>query len=163
MEHPINVLDSMIDILGDALVVSPVIQSGDSNARLSNAQSNAANSATLSQSTRRHHHVFNFSKTSSNVAGSSSRSDSIGSSTFSSTFNPKTFFYVNSYLSEHSGYSQRLGCQHGEDLPFILGAPLFDQLISPITPSLFHINYTRQDATLSEAVMTYWINFAKFG
>ncbi|GFY40339.1 neuroligin-4, X-linked [Trichonephila inaurata madagascariensis] len=69
----------------------------------------------------------------------------------------KTFFYIFNHQSEFADYSTRLGCITGEDLPYIFGAPLVDSL------SHFSTNYTRAEVTLSEIVITYWTNFAKFG
>lgn len=69
----------------------------------------------------------------------------------------KSFLYIFSHQSEHSEYSTRLGCITGEDLPYIFGAPLVDSL------SHFSVNYTKSEVTLSEIVISYWTNFAKFG
>lgn len=52
---------------------------------------------------------------------------------------------------------QRQGCIHGEDLPYIFGAPLvggFNQ---------FPRNYTKSETTLSEIVMLLWANFTRSG
>lgn len=105
VQHPINVLDGTADALGDALVVAPLIRTGNY-----------------------HSHV-----------------------------QLKTYFYVFAYQSEEGNYSQRMGCIHGEDLPYVFGAPLIGSL------SYFNRNYTKSEMALSEAVMTYWTNFAKVG
>lgn len=52
---------------------------------------------------------------------------------------------------------QRLGCLHGEELPYVWGAPLVDSLAH------FPTNYTQAEVKLSETVLTYWVNFAKMG
>nr|XP_053654641.1 neuroligin-2-like [Cherax quadricarinatus] len=52
---------------------------------------------------------------------------------------------------------QRLGCVHGEELPYVWGAPLVDTL------SYFPINYTQPEVKLAEAMLTYWTNFARTG
>ncbi|GFS78373.1 neuroligin-4, X-linked [Nephila pilipes] len=69
----------------------------------------------------------------------------------------KSFFYVFSYQSEDGKFPQRQGCISGEDLQFVFGAPLVGTL------GHFSRNYSQQELTLSEAVMTYWVNFARNG
>lgn len=180
VEHPINLFDSLVDILGDALVVSPLIQTGDTNARYAmSTYTSSAQGSTMgissTSSTRRHHHSSSSSPigTSSTLSSSSSSlSSSLASSSGSTTngnrlsgdYNsgPRTFFYLFSHQSENSGFSPRLGCQHGEELAYIFGAPLANNLLGQ-SLSVFHTNYTRQESTLAEAVMTYWTNFVKFG
>jgi len=56
-------------------------------------------------------------------------------------------------------YIQRQGCIHGEDIPYILGAPL----AGPNGLSFFTNNFTKPETVLSEIVMTYWTNFARTG
>ncbi|KAI8772176.1 neuroligin-4, X-linked [Biomphalaria glabrata] len=46
---------------------------------------------------------------------------------------------------------------HGDELPYVFGSPLVDG-VSP-----FPTSYTNAERMLSEAVMTYWTNFAKTG
>ncbi|XP_035209708.1 neuroligin-2-like isoform X2 [Stegodyphus dumicola] len=69
----------------------------------------------------------------------------------------KTYFYVFGYQTENGDYPQRHGCVHGEDLAYLFGAPLVATL------SHFSRNFSRAEISLSEAVMSYWINFAKSG
>lgn len=52
---------------------------------------------------------------------------------------------------------QRPGCVHGEELAYIFGAPLVSTL------SHFGRNYTKAEVALSEAVISYWSNFARSG
>lgn len=52
---------------------------------------------------------------------------------------------------------QRQGCIHGEELPYVFGAPLVGGLAH------FSRNYTKAEVALSESVMLYWGNFAKTG
>lgn len=52
---------------------------------------------------------------------------------------------------------QRQGCIHGEDLPYVFGAPLVGGF------SHFPRNYTKSEISLSEAVMLYWSNFIRTG
>jgi len=54
-------------------------------------------------------------------------------------------------------FFQRQGCVHGEELPYVFGAPLVGGL------SHFPRNYTKAEVQLSEAVMIYWSNFARTG
>ncbi|XP_054708197.1 neuroligin-2-like [Uloborus diversus] len=69
----------------------------------------------------------------------------------------KTYFYVFGYQTENGDFPQRFGCVHGEELAYLFGAPLVGTL------SHFSKNYTKSEMSLSEAVMSYWINFAKSG
>lgn len=50
-----------------------------------------------------------------------------------------------------------MGTVHGEDLPYVFGAPLVDGF------SHFPRNYTKSEVALSEAVMIFWSNFARTG
>lgn len=50
-----------------------------------------------------------------------------------------------------------MGTVHGEDLPYIFGAPLVEGF------SHFPRNYTKSEVALSEAVMIFWSNFARTG
>lgn len=52
---------------------------------------------------------------------------------------------------------QNIGTAHGEELPYVLGAPLVDGF------SHFPRNYTKSEVALSEAVILYISNFAKTG
>ncbi|KAG8199767.1 hypothetical protein JTE90_000860 [Oedothorax gibbosus] len=109
-QHPINVLDSTADAMGDALIVAPLIRTGTYHSK---AQKKA---------------------------------------------DPKgTYLYVFMYQTEESFYGQRMGCIHGEDVPYVFGAPMVNSLAH------FHRNFSRMESSLSEAVMTYWTNFVKFG
>lgn len=186
VEHPLNLLDSLIDILSDALVVSPLIKAADFNVKLTQL------SALLSGNSRRHHHqTFASSLLNDSYTTSASYLNQITSQLLNGLFNSalnqpssssnnvhsraRSFFYVFNYQSENSGYPQRVGCQNGEELPYLFGAPLAE-LYYPVekstTPngqsnqkrfSYFHLNYTKAELSLSEAVITYWSNFVKFG
>lgn len=50
-----------------------------------------------------------------------------------------------------------MGTVHGEDLPYVFGAPLVDGF------GHFPHNYTRSEVALSEALMVFWGNFARTG
>ena len=50
-----------------------------------------------------------------------------------------------------------MGTVHGEDLPYVFGAPLVDGF------SHFPRNYTKSEVALSEALMIFWSNFARTG
>ncbi|KAI1278108.1 Neuroligin-3 [Halotydeus destructor] len=64
--------------------------------------------------------------------------------------------------NDGSNSNQRIGCQHGEELHYAFGAPLAQDLLGNQVGH-FASNYSKQEITLSEAVMTYWTNFVKFG
>ncbi|KAL7035906.1 hypothetical protein ACKWTF_008620 [Chironomus riparius] len=70
--------------------------------------------------------------------------------------NPKCYMYVfahNAEAGEHATISQSI---HGEDLPFVFGAPLGNA-------GPFQTSYNAEERLLSEAVMRYFSNFAKTG
>lgn len=54
-------------------------------------------------------------------------------------------------------YLQRQGCIHGEELPYVFGAPLVSGMMH------FPRNYTKAEVLLSEATILYWSNFARTG
>ncbi|XP_013181056.1 PREDICTED: neuroligin-4, Y-linked isoform X2 [Papilio xuthus] len=68
-----------------------------------------------------------------------------------------SYLYVFDYQTKYGDYPQRQGCIHGEELPYIFGAPLVGGLAH------FPRNYTKAELALSESVMLYWGNFAKTG
>ncbi|KAK3881490.1 hypothetical protein Pcinc_014072 [Petrolisthes cinctipes] len=69
-----------------------------------------------------------------------------------------TFLYVFDHQTRNGDFEhQRLGCVHGEELPYVWGAPLVDSLAH------FPYNYTQVEIKLSEIVITYWTNFARTG
>nr|CAD7427216.1 unnamed protein product [Timema monikensis] len=53
--------------------------------------------------------------------------------------------------------SERQGCIHGEELPYLFGVPLVGGM------NHFPRNYTKSEILLSEAAMIYWSNFARAG
>jgi hypothetical protein len=59
--------------------------------------------------------------------------------------------------STHALFKQVHGSVFGDDIPFLIGAPLVDTLLN--TPA----NYSAIDRMVSEVVMTQWTNFAKSG
>ncbi|XP_054158657.1 neuroligin-4, X-linked-like [Oppia nitens] len=138
IEHPINLLDSTADILGDALTVAPMVETGDLHTKWTSSSTGTGSSS------------------SSTAAHTGANSDS--------NRQHKTFFYVFVYQSEDGNkqLNQRLGCLHGEELAYLFGAPLAVQLLGR-TLGHFAVNYSKPEVTLSEAVMTYWTNFAKYG
>ncbi|KAJ8733609.1 hypothetical protein PYW07_014160 [Mythimna separata] len=68
-----------------------------------------------------------------------------------------SYLYVFDYQTKYGDYPQRQGCIHGEELPYVFGAPLVGGLAH------FARNYTKAEVALSESVMLYWGNFAKTG
>lgn len=69
----------------------------------------------------------------------------------------KTYFYVFDYQTKDGFYPQRMGAVHGEELPYVLGAPLVDGF------GHFPQNYTKSEVALSESIMMYLANFIKSG
>ncbi|CAG9576311.1 unnamed protein product [Danaus chrysippus] len=74
-----------------------------------------------------------------------------------SSFRRNSYLYVFDYQTKYGDYPQRQGCIHGEELPYIFGAPLVGGLAH------FPRNYTKSEVALSESVMLYWGNFVKSG
>lgn len=70
---------------------------------------------------------------------------------------PKCYFSVFDYQTKDGDYPQRMGTVHGDDLPYIFGAPLVDGFAH------FPRNYTKSEIALSEAIMIYWSNFVRTG
>ncbi|XP_039965170.1 neuroligin-4, Y-linked [Bactrocera tryoni] len=68
-----------------------------------------------------------------------------------------SYLYVFDYQTRYGDYPQRQGCIHGEDLPYLFGAPLVGGF------SHFTRNYTKTEINLSEVVMLYWSNFVRTG
>ncbi|GFT59122.1 neuroligin-4, Y-linked [Nephila pilipes] len=82
---------------------------------------------------------------------------SVSSANLFSKMNHRTFLYVFNYPSDMSEFPQRVTCVHGDDMPYIFGAPLVQNMAH------FSDNYTKSEIALSEAMMTFWSNFAKSG
>ncbi|XP_017774770.1 PREDICTED: neuroligin-1-like [Nicrophorus vespilloides] len=68
-----------------------------------------------------------------------------------------SFLYVFDYQTKFGDYPQRQGCIHGEELPYVFGAPLVGGLTH------FGRNYTKSEMLLAETTMIYWSNFARTG
>uniref|UniRef100_A0A1A9ZUK4 Carboxylesterase type B domain-containing protein n=1 Tax=Glossina pallidipes TaxID=7398 RepID=A0A1A9ZUK4_GLOPL len=68
-----------------------------------------------------------------------------------------SYLYVFDYQTRYGDYPQRQGCIHGEDLPYIFGAPLVGGF------NHFTRNFTKTEISLSEIVMLYWSNFIRTG
>ncbi|XP_033227818.1 neuroligin-4, X-linked-like [Belonocnema kinseyi] len=66
-----------------------------------------------------------------------------------------TYFFHFNYQTKDSDYPQRLGSARGEDIPYVFGLPL-------VTGGrFFPHNYTKQDQSVGEAMLTFMTNFAK--
>ncbi|XP_034117843.2 neuroligin-1 isoform X1 [Drosophila albomicans] len=131
-QHPINTRDTAVAALSDAQFVAPIVRAGDILA--------AQSPPPVSSSTP-------------------SGAGNVAASTLAATTQPsgRCYFYVFDYQTKDGDYPQRMGTVHGEDLPYIFGAPLVDGF------SHFPQNYTKSETALSEAVMIYWTNFARTG
>lgn len=68
-----------------------------------------------------------------------------------------SYLYVFDYQTKFGDYPQRQGCIHGEELPYLFGAPLVGGFMH------FVRNYTKSEMLLAEATMIYWSNFARTG
>uniref|UniRef100_A0A8D9E0V9 Neuroligin-4, Y-linked n=1 Tax=Cacopsylla melanoneura TaxID=428564 RepID=A0A8D9E0V9_9HEMI len=67
-----------------------------------------------------------------------------------------SYLYVFDYQTKNGDYQQRQGCIHGEELPYLFGAPL-------VAPNHFSRNFTKSEIMLSEATIIYFSNFARSG
>lgn len=132
-QHPINTRDTAVAALSDAQFVAPIVRTGDILA--------AQSPPPVSLSTP-------------SGAGGNAAASTLAASTQPAG---RCYFYVFDYQTKDGDYPQRMGTVHGEDLPYIFGAPLVDGL------SHFPQNYTKSETALSEAVMIYWTNFARTG
>ncbi|XP_050744712.1 neuroligin 4-like isoform X2 [Drosophila biarmipes] len=133
-QHPINTRDTAVAALSDAQFVAPIVRAGDIL---------AANSPPPVSS--------------SSPAGSAGANAAASTSAGSTLPSGRCYFYVFDYQTKDGDYPQRMGTVHGEDLPYIFGAPLVDGF------SHFPQNYTKSETALSEAVMIFWTNFARTG
>ncbi|XP_011501616.1 PREDICTED: neuroligin-4, X-linked-like isoform X2 [Ceratosolen solmsi marchali] len=70
---------------------------------------------------------------------------------------PRIYFYVFDYQTKDGDYPQKMGSVHGEELPFVFGAPLVDGF------GHFPRNYTRAEVALSQSIIQYFANFVKTG
>lgn len=81
----------------------------------------------------------------------------VKSANYHSMSHRKCYFYVFSYQTDDGKYPQSKGCVPGEELNYVFGAPLVAAL------GHFSRNYSANEVQLAEAVMTYWVNFARNG
>lgn len=68
-----------------------------------------------------------------------------------------TYFYSFGYSTQSEDYPEWSGGVHGDELPYVFGAPLVGGL------SPFPSSYTAQEMELSKFMMRMWSNFAKTG
>ncbi|KAK3583366.1 hypothetical protein CHS0354_038985 [Potamilus streckersoni] len=68
-----------------------------------------------------------------------------------------TYLYVFSYSTASENYPKWVKGTHGDELPYIFGAPLVDGT------SPFPLQYNNAEKSLSENMMRLWTNFAKTG
>ncbi|KAJ6221743.1 hypothetical protein RDWZM_000288, partial [Blomia tropicalis] len=193
VEHPINLMDSLVELLGDALVVSPMVEVLD-NQHSSRSSSFSLPSGMTTTTATKHN-------------------ERISSST------SRAFFYVFAHqVSSSMPYSMNLllGCSHGDELSYLFGVPLlwdsyhiafsassFDcDKQPPSEPSMWEmdhknpifkqvwslptldisssthypfsststssvpfstLNFTQADVNQSKLMITYWVNFAAHG
>jgi neuroligin len=198
-QQPIALLDSLLDILGDALVVSPLVRSADLNLQLTRTalhsvltgsgwpslsdlnnarQARLFSTYNLTGSALSRSWAAQLPDASHSVRASAAASANTAST---STYHHKTrsFFYMFGHQSEHSistastsnsgpvvgpPSTDRLASAHGDELPFLFGAPLAQHTTSDgHIFGYFASNFTKSEIALSEAVMIYFTNFAKFG
>ncbi|KAG7167066.1 Neuroligin-1-like 2 [Homarus americanus] len=74
-----------------------------------------------------------------------------------SNINQRSYFYVFNHQSIYGDYPVLQGTVHGEELPYVFGAPLVGGF------NHFGLNYTLDEVFLSELVMTHLTNFARSG
>ncbi|XP_054278670.1 neuroligin-4, Y-linked-like isoform X2 [Macrosteles quadrilineatus] len=69
----------------------------------------------------------------------------------------RTFFFVFDYQTKDEDNSQISGAMHGEELPYIFGAPLINSL------KPFRGNFSSYQVALSESLMLFFGNFVRSG
>ena len=149
-DNLISKLDSLIEILSDSLVIGPLSQVA--NLHYKHQQKKWLKQQSLG------------SDYSSLYTDPFKRKTSTGNSTSTSSQPldpPKCFFYVFSYQSEKSLFSQRLGSVHGDDLIFLFGSPISSQYLQANNQS--SDVYSETEIQLSASIINYFANFAKFG
>ncbi|XP_019616076.1 PREDICTED: neuroligin-4, X-linked-like [Branchiostoma belcheri] len=68
-----------------------------------------------------------------------------------------TYMYSYSYKAINTPNPKWVGAVHGDELPFVFGAPVAPRGIFQ------QLNFTKGESMMSVAMMTYWSNFAKTG
>ncbi|KAK7015845.1 Carboxylesterase [Halocaridina rubra] len=81
----------------------------------------------------------------------------ISTGNYHSLSSPNTYLYVFDHQTRYGDFQTRSGCVHGEELPYVWGAPLVSTMYH------FPNNFTQSEVKLSEAMLTYWTNFARTG
>lgn len=156
-QHPINTRDTAVAALSDAQYVAPLMRTADVFAvnapvvlgtTISSGGGGGSGGGGAGNGNVGSSGVTNGGSVSGNVGG--------GSHHYSGQ-SGHCYFYVFDYQTKDGDYPQRMGTVHGEDLPYVFGAPLVDGF------SHFPQNYTKSEIALSEAVITYWTNFARTG
>ena len=139
-QHPVSLFESMLDVLGDAIVVAPLIRSGMIHSRKGKRS-----------------YFYNFAYSANSDSSNENEQRSSSSSSSSSQYSSSSF-------------PSRFGASHGHELPFVFGLPLLPAgyplgLLDPSLPQSISSNtgYTRAETVLSESVMSYFSNFVKFG
>ncbi|XP_044006504.1 neuroligin-1-like isoform X2 [Aphidius gifuensis] len=128
MQHPANTRDGCVQALSDAQFVAPLVQTGDLFTLRHTRKSNNPHVQPVPDS--------------------------------ETEPMPNTYFYVFDFQikdSDHRDHREKMGTVHGEELPYIFGAPLVDGL------GHFRKNYTKSELTLSEALIQAFANFVKTG
>ncbi|XP_034947404.1 neuroligin-4, X-linked-like isoform X2 [Chelonus insularis] len=71
---------------------------------------------------------------------------------------PKTYFYVFDFQTKDGDYPEKMGTVHGEELPYIFGAPLVEGF------GYFRkSNYTKSEIVMSESIIQAFASFIKSG
>lgn len=73
------------------------------------------------------------------------------------TLGNDTYFYNFGYSTQSEDFPQWTGGVHGDELPYVFGAPL----VNGISP--FPSRYTKNEKKFSSSIMRLWTNFAKSG
>lgn len=140
-QHPINTRDSAVAALSDAQFVAPLVHTGDTLAPP------ATQPGQEKTGPKCFFYVFDYQTKDGDYPQVSAKSKL----TERGQRNDSCVRFFRPY------YFQRMGTVHGEDLPYVFGAPLVDGF------SHFPRNYTKSEVALSEAVMIFWSNFARTG
>ncbi|KAI5716987.1 hypothetical protein M8J76_015645 [Diaphorina citri] len=174
VQHPVNIRDETLEALSDAMVVAPSVNTADlhSSARRNSYLKISPNQhgfiegrSTVTNLTSFHHSVARaLSEGCKQVdiiytdifrAYDKLSHDVLLSKLAEFGFHPDFIVFVASYLRHRE--HRRQGCIHGEELPYLFGAPLVGGV------NHFPRNFTKSEILLSEATMIYFSNFARTG
>nr|CAD7457373.1 unnamed protein product [Timema tahoe] len=164
VQHPINMRDATVAALSDAEFVAPLVQTGD-------LLSYRVTSSPGGGSTRSYFYVFDYQTKEGDypqwrecgtqfiktTSSSPDRDSNLNLPVLGSRAQHETSALASYDTEMGIGDIKRMGAVHGEELPYVFGAPLVDGF------NHFPRNYTKAEVGLSEAFLVYFSNFIRTG